>query len=98
MHISSISLLAISSHSIDIKDISNIFIQSSFFSATLQIVSRTYIQNQITVSHLDPKKASKAKMIIEGLRTFSEHNIDTSQYEITELVEKIEEFHTHNKI
>ena len=33
-------------------------------------------------------------MIIEGLRTFAEHNIDTSNYEVNELIAKIEEFHT----
>lgn len=32
-------------------------------------------------------------MVIEGLRTFAEHNIDTSNYEIKDLIAKIEEFH-----
>jgi hypothetical protein len=87
--------MASQSHSVNIIDISNVFIQSSPFFATLQIVSRTFVQNDITVGHLDPKKASRVKMVIEGLRTFAEHKIDTSNYEINELVAKIEEFHTN---
>jgi hypothetical protein len=91
-------LLAAQSHSVDIKDISNVFIQSSPFFATLQIVSRTFVQNDITIGHLDAKKAQRVKMVIEGLRTFVENNIDTSNYEVNELIAKIEEFHTNNTI
>lgn len=90
--------LASQSHSVDIKDISNVFIQSSPFFATLQIVSRTFVQNDITIGHLDANKAHRVQMVIEGLRTFVEHNIDTSNYEINELVAKIEEFHTNNTV
>ncbi len=87
--------MASQSHSVDIKDISNVFIESSPFFATLQIVSRTFVENNITIGHLDAKKAARVQMIIEGLRTFAEHKIDTSNYEINELVAKIEEFHTN---
>lgn len=87
--------LATQSHSVDIKDISNIFIESSFFSATLQVVSHTYIQNDIKIGHLDRKKAEKVRRIIEGLRTFIKHNINTSNYEVDELIAKIEEFHVN---
>jgi hypothetical protein len=83
---------------VDIKDISNVFIQTSLFFASLQIVSRTFVQNDITIGHLDPKKAHRVQMIIEGLRTFSEHDIDTSNYEIRELIAKIEEFHTNKTV
>lgn len=85
--------LASQSHSVEIKDISNVFIESSLFFSTLQIVSRTFVQNDITIGHLPTKKAHRVQMIVEGLRTFLEHNIDTSNYEIAELIEKIEEFH-----
>ncbi|HUD19315.1 MAG TPA: hypothetical protein VMR81_02660 [Patescibacteria group bacterium] len=87
--------LSSQSHSIDIKDISSVLIESSPFFATLHIVSRTYIENEITIGHLDATKACRVQMIIEGLRTFAEHNIDTSNYEVKELIEKIEEFHTN---
>ena len=85
------------SHSVDIKDISNVFIQTSPFFATLQIVSRTFVQNDITIGHLEQKRALRVQMIIEGLRTFMEHNIDTSNYETKELIAKIEEFHKNKR-
>jgi hypothetical protein len=86
------------SHSVDIKDISNVFIESSIFSSTLQVVSRTFIQNDIKIGNLNKAKAQKVKRIIEGLRTFEKHNINTSNYEIAELTSKIEEFHTDDKV
>ncbi|OGD86912.1 hypothetical protein A2870_00275 [Candidatus Curtissbacteria bacterium RIFCSPHIGHO2_01_FULL_41_11] len=83
------------SHTVDIKDISNVFIETSFFFATLQIVSRTYIQNDIKINYLHKEKAKKVKMIIEGLRTFLNNDIDTSNYEVGELVSKLSELHTN---
>lgn len=90
--------LATQSHSVDIKDISNVFIQSSPFFAKLQIVSRTFVQNDIMIGHLNAKKALRVKMVIEGLRTLAAHDIDTSNYEIKDLIAKIEEFHTNKTI
>lgn len=89
-------LFSSQSHSVDIKDISNIFIESSPFFSTLQVVSRTYIQNDIKIGYLNKKKAKKVQSIIEGLRTFAEHNISTSDYGIDELIAKIEEFHANS--
>lgn len=85
--------LSSQSHSVDIKDISNVFIESSFFFATLQIVSKTYVQNDIKIGNLDKKKAFKARMIIEGLRTLAGHNLNTSSYGVDELISKIGEMH-----
>ncbi len=87
-------LFSSQSHSVEIKDISNVFIESSLFFATLQIVSRTYVKNDIKIGKLNKKRALAVQKIIEGLRTFSEHNINTSAYEIEELVSKIGEFHS----
>ncbi len=91
-------LLSSQSYSVNIKDISNVFIESSAFFASLKIVSRTFVENDITVGHLNPKKALRVQMVIEGLRTFAEHNIDTSNYEVNELIAKIEEFHKNNTL
>lgn len=74
--------LSSQSHSVDIRDISNIFIESSVFFSTLQVVSRTFIQNDIKIGNLNKAKAKRVQQIIEGLRTFKEHNINTSSYEI----------------
>jgi len=85
--------LSSQSHSVDIKDISNVFIESSLFLATLQIVSKTYIQNDIKIGNLSKKRAIKVRMIIEGLRTLTTHNINTSSYKVNELISKIEQMH-----
>jgi hypothetical protein len=84
-------LFSSQSHSVDIKDISNVFIESGFFFATLQVVSRTYVQNDIKIEYLKKKDASRTKDIIEGLRTFVHNDINTSNYEIGDLVKKLNE-------
>jgi hypothetical protein len=81
------------SHSIDIADISNVFIESAFFFANMQVVSRTYTQNNITIGYLNKREADKARIIIEGLRTFVKAKIDTSVYKKDELINKLEELH-----
>lgn len=81
------------SHSVDIKDISNVFIESGFIFATLQVVSRTFVQNDIKISYLNKTQALKVKGVIEGLRTFENNKIDTSNYEVRDLVEKLSELH-----
>jgi hypothetical protein len=85
--------LSSQSHSVDIKDISNVFIESSMLFSTLQVVSRTFVQNDIKIGNLNKTQALKVKRIIEGLRTFAENKINTSNYEIDELILKIGEFH-----
>ncbi len=86
--------LSSQSHSLDIKDISNVFIETSLFFASLQVVSRTFVQNEIKIGKLNKAKAEQVQSIIEGLRTFAENNINTSSYEIKELVLKIGELHS----
>ena len=82
-------LFASQSHSVDIKDISNVFIESGFFFATLQIVSSTFIQNDIKIEFLKKKEAYRTKDIIEGLRTFVHNDINSSNYEIGDLINKL---------
>jgi len=81
------------SHSVDIADVSNVFIESAFFFAKMQVVSRTFIQNDITIGNLSKTEANKIRRIIEGLRTFARAKIDTSVYEVDELIQKLEELH-----
>ena len=84
------------SRSVDIRDISNVFIESSLLFATIQIVSRTFIQNDIKIGYLNKEKAYQIRRVIEGLRIFANNNIDTSNYNLRELIAKTEEFHTNN--
>jgi hypothetical protein len=78
-------------HSVDIKDISNIFINTVPFFAQLIIVSKTFTENEIKIRNLRKKEAVFARRIIEGLRIFKDKQIDTSSYSKQELVNKLQE-------
>lgn len=81
-------------HSVDIKDISNIFINMTPFYAQIVIVSKTFTENQIEVNGLRQKEAVFARRLVEGLRVFESKQIDTSIYTKEELVGKLEELST----
>jgi len=78
-------------HSVDIKDISNIFINTTPFFAQLVIVSVTFTENEIRIRNLRKEEAIFVRRIIEGLRIFQEKQIDTSVYTKEELIAKLEE-------
>jgi len=73
-------LLSSEVHSVDIKDISNIFINTSFFFSQLIIISKTFEENEIRIRNLRTKEAIFVRRIIEGLRIFENKQIDTSGY------------------
>lgn len=81
-------------HSVNIKDISNIFIDTSILFAQLTIVSDTYIENQIIINRLWKKEAILIRRLIEGLRMFVAKDIDTTAYKVEELVNKLKELST----
>lgn len=81
-------------HSVDIKDISNVFINMAPFFAQLVIVSKTFSRNQIKIKFLKKNEAIFARRMIEGLRVFESKQIDTSIYSQQELVEKLLELST----
>jgi len=88
--------MAAQTHSVDIKDISNVLIESSPFFATITIVSRTFQENTISIGHLRKEEAYRVQMIIEGLRTLSQRQVDTSVFDIPTLIQKIEAFQTNS--
>lgn len=81
-------------HSIDIKNISNIFINTAVFFSQLVIISKTYEENEIKIRNLRPREAVFARRIIEGLRIFTNKKIDTSNYTKKELIAKLQELST----
>jgi hypothetical protein len=78
-------------HSVDVADISNIFINLTPFFAQLVIVSKTFAKNEIKIRNLWKKEAIFARRLVEGLRIFEENQIDTSKYTKEELVTKLKE-------
>lgn len=81
-------------HSVDLKDISNVFINTAPFFAELVIVSKTFAENEIRIRNLRKEDAVFARRIIEGLRIFESKQIDTSVYSTKELVAKLQELST----
>ncbi len=81
-------------HSVDIKDISNVFINMVPFYAQLEIVSRTFEDNEITISALWKKEAILVRRLIEGMRVLESKQIDTSTYSKEDLIAKLEELST----
>ena len=81
-------------HSVDIKNISNIFIDNSILFSQLTIISDTFAENQIVVGRLWKKEAIFIRRIIEGLRMFVNKEIDTTGYSKKELIDKLRELST----
>jgi hypothetical protein len=81
-------------HSVDIKDISNVFLNRNIFFSQLEIVSRTFEDNEVVIGLLRHKEAIFIRRIIEGLRVLINKQIDTSVYTTEELVAKLEELST----
>jgi hypothetical protein len=81
-------------HSVDLKDISNIFINMTPFFAQLVIVSKTFRENEIKIDNLYKSQAIFTRRIIEGLRIFESKQVDTSNYTKAELIAKLQELST----
>jgi hypothetical protein len=81
-------------HSVDIKDISNVLVNTAPFFAQLVIVSKTFTRNEIRIKYLRKNEAIYARRIIEGLRIFQGKQIDTSVYSTNELITKLKELST----
>lgn len=77
------------SHTVDIKDITNVFVGSGPILASLEIVSRTFIENNMFVRNLWRKDAVKIRNMIEGLRALNREQIDTTSFERDELIDEI---------
>jgi hypothetical protein len=78
-------------HSVDIKDISNIFINMAPFFAQIVIVSKTFKENEVKIKSLRKDEAVMVRRIVEGLRIFENKQIDTSKYTKDELIIKLEQ-------
>ncbi len=87
-------LLSSEVHSIDLKNISNVFINTTIFFSQLVIISKTFEENEVKLRNLRTKEAVFVRRIIEGLRVFSSKQIDTSTYTVEELISKLEELST----
>ena len=81
-------------HSVEIKDISKVFINKSIFFAQLVIISNTFEDNEVKMKNLKSKEAIFVRKVIEGLRLFVNQDIETADYSKEELLAKLEELST----
>ena len=79
---------------IDIKNISNVVIDSSLFFSQLTIFSKTYEENEAIIGSLFTNQAIQIRRIIEGLRVFEHNKIDTSNYSTANLIYKLNQLST----
>lgn len=77
-------------HSISIPDITDVFLDSGPFFASLKIVDVGFVENSIDIKYLKKSDAQTARRIIQGLVVVEKEKIDVSQIEDKNLVEKIE--------
>ena len=84
-------LLSSQVHSVDIKSISNVFINTDLFFASITIVSSTFKEGSIKIMKLRKHQAILTRRIIEGMRMFVEKDINTSKYSVQELIGQLKE-------
>ncbi len=77
-------------YSVDLRNISNVLINTAPFFAQLVIVSKTFSENEIKINNLWIKQAVYVRRLIEGLRVLDSNKIDTSIYSKKELIGKLE--------
>lgn len=75
---------------IPIKNVADIFLDTSLFFAAIKIIDSSYIENSIQVEYLKKSDASKARRIIQGLVTANKAGIDLTKVSPDILVKEVE--------
>lgn len=78
-------------YTVDIKNISNVLINTAPLFAELVIVSNTFAKNEIKIKYLWIQQAIEVRKVIEGLRTLDAEGVDTSIFSKKDLVSKLME-------
>ena len=77
-------------HSIMIKNIKDIQVETSAFFAKIVIIPDVYLGQAITVSYLSKSGAQEARRVIQGLMLCYKEGIDISDLDASEIKNKIE--------
>jgi hypothetical protein len=78
-------------HSVFVRDISDVIVNTSFMFASLEIVDLGFKENDIRLSFLRKSDAILARRIIQGLVIAHKRDIDIGHVPVEELVAKMEE-------
>ncbi len=78
-------------HSVLIKDISDIYLDSGILFASLNIIDWGFNNNKsITINYLKKDEASRVLKIIQGLMVSARQNIDLSKIDVPDFKNKVE--------
>lgn len=78
-------------HSVFVKDISDVFVETSILFASLNIIDSGFAENIIQISFLKKDEAIRARKIIQGIVVAAKQGVDLSKLELQDLLVKIEE-------
>ncbi len=78
-------------HSILVKDILDIVVETSLFFATVKIVDQGYVENSVNITYLKKADALKLRKIIQGLVIAHRQAIDLSVLHPDNIRDKVEE-------
>lgn len=81
-------------HSVDIKDISSVFIETGILFAAITLISKIFSQKELVIDRLWKKEAILLRRVIEGLRIFEKKEINITKFSKEELLSKLEELST----
>jgi hypothetical protein len=81
-------------HSVDMKSIANVLINTTWFFSQLVIISKTFEENEIKIRNLRTKDAIFIRRIIEGLRVFEREGINTADYSVPDLISALKKLST----
>lgn len=82
-------------HSVLIKDVSDVIVETNPFFATLKIIDIGYTENSIDINYLKKSEGGLARRIIQGLVMIHKHGIDLTKIDRKDLLEKIESLGTN---
>ena len=78
-------------HSISVKDISDVYVDTAPFFGTLNVVDVNFTENLVSLNWFWKRDAEKARRIITGLMAASKEQVDLKNIEDDALDEKLEE-------
>jgi hypothetical protein len=78
-------------HSVMIEDISDVFIETSPFFATLNVVDKNFVETLVKISFLKKDEAARARRILQGLIIAKQQTMDVTHINPAELIPRLEE-------
>jgi hypothetical protein len=78
-------------HSIPVEDVTDVYIETAPFFATLNIVDVGFVENLVQVKWLWKKDAERARRVIAGIMQAKKEEIDLKRIEDKDIASKLEE-------